>query len=219
MHIPFQCRLCHEYGHLYRDCPQIQKAHTQNPGEEIKDAERFEKVGPRKRSARKVNPQGQPNHLKTKKKFKALTSIHEEGEGSESPEEKQEDQSGEKEKTKPPPQKERNPIGPRMEEQEINIEEMEIRELDLDGIEKACDNLLEEYIASEQIALLQEALIKTKGARGLGIAPEPMKGGEAKRRRRRLNAQRIRDVGGKLVATGKYPTIAEAFKAINRVSQ
>ena len=96
---------------------------------------------------------------------------------------------------------------------------MEIGELDLDGIEKACDNLLEEYIPLEQIDLLQEALIKTKGVRGLGIAPKPMKGGEAKRRGRRPNAQRIRDVGGKLMATGKYPTIAEAFKAINKVSQ
>ena len=53
----------------------------------------------------------------------------------------------------------------------------------------------------------------------MGIAPEPMKGGETKRRGRRPNAQRIRDAGGKLMATGKYPTIAEAFKAINRVSQ
>ena len=89
----------------------------------------------------------------------------------------------------------------------------------MDGIEKACDNLLEEYIPLEQIDLLQEALIKTKGVRGLGIAPKPMKGGEAKRRGRRPNAQTIRDVGGKLMATGKYPTLAKAFKAINRFSQ
>lgn len=103
-----------------------------------------------------------------------------------------------------------------MGEQENNTEEMEIGELDLDGIEKACDNLTEEYIPFEQIALLQEAIIKTKGSWGLGIAPEPMKGGENKRRGRRSNAQRIREVGGKLMATGKYPTITEAFKAINR---
>lgn len=106
-----------------------------------------------------------------------------------------------------------------MGEQENNTEEMEIGELDLDGIEKDCDNLLEEYIPFEEIALLKEALIKTKGARGLRIAPKPMKGGEAKRRGRRPNSQRIRDAGGKLVATGKYPTITEAFKAINRASQ
>ena len=41
-----------------------------------------------------------------------------------------------------------------MKEQENNIEEMEIGELDLEGIEKACDNLQEEYIPSEQISLL-----------------------------------------------------------------
>ena len=73
-------------------------------------------------------------------------------------------------------------------DQENSTEEMEIGELDLDGIEKACDNLTEEYIPFEQIALLQEAIIKTKGSLGLGIAPEPIKGGENKRRGRRPNA-------------------------------
>lgn len=218
-HIPFRCRLFHEYGHLYRDYPQTQKATTQKSGEEVKDTEGFEKVGPRRRPTRKANAQKQPNNLKTKNKFEALNSINEEGEGSESPGKKQEEQPGEKEKMEPLALVNRNNEGAGMEEQENNIEEMEIGELDLDGIEKACDNLQEEYIPSEQIAPLQEALIKTKGARGLGIAPEPMKGGEAKRRGRRPNAQRIRDVGGKLMATGKYLTIAEAFKAINRASQ
>lgn len=50
----------------------------------------------------------------------------------------------------------------------------------------------------------------------MGIAPEPMKGGEGKKRGRRPNAQRIREAGGKLMATGKYPIVIEAFKAINR---
>ena len=103
-----------------------------------------------------------------------------------------------------------------MGEQENSTEEMEIGELDLDGIEKACDNLTEEYIPFEKIALLQEAIIKAKGSRGLGIAPKPMKGGENKRRGTRLNAQRIREANGKLMAMGKYPTITEVFKAINR---
>ena len=81
-----------------------------------------------------------------------------------------------------------------------------------------CDNLNEGYIPFEQISLLQESIIKTKGSRGLGVAPEPMKGGEGKKRGHRSNAQRIRDAGGKLMATGKYPTITEAFKVINKVN-
>ena len=92
--------------------------------------------------------------MKTKNKFEALNSINEEGEGSDSSRKKQEDRSGEKEKPNSSPQKEGDPKGPGMEEKENNIEEMEIGELDLNGIEKACDNLLEEYIPSEQIALL-----------------------------------------------------------------
>jgi hypothetical protein len=36
-----------------------------------------------------------------------------------------------------------------------------------------------------------------------------MKGGEGKRRGRRSNSQRIHNVGGKLVAFEKYPTIDE----------
>lgn len=58
---------------------------------------------------------------------------------------------------------------------------MELGDLDLDNIEKTCDNLNEGYIPFEQIALLQEAIIKTKGMHGLGVAPEPMKGGEGKK--------------------------------------
>ena len=69
-------------------------------------------------------------------------------------------------------------------EQENNTEEMELGELDLDNIEKACDNLNEGYITFEQIDLLQEAIIKTKGSCGLGVACKPMKGGEGKKRGR-----------------------------------
>ena len=47
---------------------------------------------------------------------------------------------------------------------------MELGDLDLDSIEMACDNLNEGYIPFEQIALLQEAIIKTKGSWELGVA-------------------------------------------------
>jgi hypothetical protein len=58
------------------------------------------------------------------------------------------------------------------------IENMELGELDLECIEKACDNPKTGYIPFIQIALLKEAIIKTKGVRGLGVVSESMKGGE-----------------------------------------
>jgi len=51
------------------------------------------------------------------------------------------------------------------------------------------------------------------------VVSEPMKGAEGRRRGRRPNSQRIQEVGGKLVASGQYPTIDEAFKLINEVNQ
>ena len=62
---------------------------------------------------------------------------------------------------------------------------MELGELDLEGIEKACENLKEEYIPFRQLVLFKEALIKTKGVQNLGIASESMKGGEGKCRGRK----------------------------------
>lgn len=41
-----------------------------------------------------------------------------------------------------------------MGDQENSTKEMEIGDLDLDGIEKACENLAKDYIPFEQIALL-----------------------------------------------------------------
>ena len=67
-------------------------------------------------------------------------------------------------------------------------EDMELGELDLEGIEKACDNPKTGYIPFSQLILLQEALIKTKGTRGLGVVPKSIKGGEGKRRGKRSNS-------------------------------
>ena len=60
------------------------------------------------------------------------------------------------------------------------IEDMELGELDLDGIEKACDNPTIRYIPFEKITLLKEVILKTIGVRGLGVVSEPMKGGKEK---------------------------------------
>ena len=82
------------------------------------------------------------------------------------------------------------------------MDDMELSELDLEGIEKACDNLQDGYIPHRQLVLFKEALIKSKGAKGLGVVSDPMKGGEGKHKGRRTNAQRSQDAGGRLMASG-----------------
>lgn len=96
---------------------------------------------------------------------------------------------------------------------------MELGQLDLEGIEKACDNPKTGYILFNQIILLKEALIKSKGSRGLGVVSDSMKEGEGKQRGRRSNSQRIQYVGGKLVAFGQYPMIDEVFYLLNKNNQ
>ena len=82
-----------------------------------------------------------------------------------------------------------SPIEPQdMQGLDIENEEMDLGELDLDGIEKSYDNLSEGYIPVEQITLLQEAIVKMKGVRGLGVVYKPMKGNEGKKRGRCPNA-------------------------------
>lgn len=88
---------------------------------------------------------------------------------------------------------------------------MELGELDLEGIEKASDNLKDAYIPFKRLVLFKEDLIKSKGARGLGVVSDSMKGGEGKHGGRKTNAQRIQDVGGRLMASGQYPWINEVF--------
>ena len=61
-----------------------------------------------------------------------------------------------------------------------NVEDMELGELDLEGIEKSCDNIKTGYIPFNQLVLFKEALIKSKGSRVLGVVLDLMKGGEGK---------------------------------------
>jgi hypothetical protein len=88
---------------------------------------------------------------------------------------------------------------------------MALGEMDFEGIEKAYENLEDGYIPFRQLALFKESLIKSKGARGSGVFLDPMKGGEGKCMGRRTNAQRIQDVGGRLMASRQYPVINEVF--------
>ena len=43
-HVSFRCRMCHEHGHLYRDCP-LNKMESNTKNTTYKDPEGFTKVG------------------------------------------------------------------------------------------------------------------------------------------------------------------------------
>ena len=102
---------------------------------------------------------------------------------------------------------------------------MELGELDLDAIEEECGKKGQGYVSRRQIELLQEAIIRTGAHESLGIDPDPQKGSKRKyskeelRRGRKTNKKRIAVVGVKLIESGQYPTIKEAFSEVNKVFQ
>ena len=81
-----------------------------------------------------------------------------------------------------------NMLHTRIDEVGGNVEDVELGELDLEGIEKTCDNLKTWYIPFIQLVLFRESLIKTKGSRGLRVVSDSMKRGEGKQRGRRTNS-------------------------------
>ena len=96
-------------------------------------------------------------------------------------------------------------------------EEMDISELDLEGIEKSCSDNVKGYVPQEQVSLLKEAILKAKFSSSLGINSgsfkETKKSGEdnGKKPGRKSNKHRVADVGRWLVDSGQYPTIKAAL--------
>eukprot|EP00253_Pinus_taeda_P014645 PITA_14645 len=88
-HIPFHCRICHEYGHLYRQCPLNKEEESkksqiaqQRNTVRMEDSERgFQKVV-RKRKQNKEGPKPQPqkkfSQTSNQNQFEALQSENEE---------------------------------------------------------------------------------------------------------------------------------------------
>ena len=96
---------------------------------------------------------------------------------------------------------------------EDEVEEMELGDLDLDAIEKECDKAGKGYVPKEQIELLQKAIIISKAIQELWICVELQKGSKRKspeeeqKRGRKLNKQRIAEIGVRLIKSGQYPMI------------
>lgn len=216
-HIPSRCRWCHEHGYLFHECPQNRMQPLNFNTAKEKDAEGFENVGYKHRSNKRQTAPKSSTKSQSPNRYEAVNTIIKEGQGSKDQKDPKEQQCEEIQmKNKEQKHNERTSQG--LSDMESVNEDMELGNLDLDGIQRACDNLTNGYIPFEQIALLQEAIIKTKAVRGLGVVSEPMKGGERKKRGHRPNAKRIRDVEGKLVVSRQYPTRTKTFKLLNKVN-
>ena len=62
------------------------------------------------------------------------------------------------------------------EEMSKETEDMDLRELDLDEIEKECSKRGKGYVSRRQLELLQQAILKTKASPQLGISKDSLKG-------------------------------------------
>ena len=85
--------------------------------------------------------------------------------------------------------------------EEDESEDMELRDLDLDALEEECRNVGKGYVSREHIELLQQAIIRSKAHKDLGISVEAQKGSKRKspeedqKRGRKMNKQRIAEIG------------------------
>lgn len=160
--LPFRCKICHEHGHLLRNCPKNLKDSGSDPKSKT-DGEGYTKVTGKKKATR-IN-QGKASHPQPEQKnsFAALSGIAEEGDTStKNPNSKnlQTDKQAEILSS--------NSIDT-MELQEEDLEEMEIGDLDLDAIEKAASDKEKGFVPVEQVRLLEEAILKAKPQGTMGI--------------------------------------------------
>ena len=92
-------------------------------------------------------------------------------------------------------------------------EEMDIDELDLEGIEEACSDKVKGYVPQEHVSLLKEAILKSKFSSSLGINlgsfKETKKPAEdsGKKPGHKSNKHRVAKIGRRFVDSGQYPTI------------
>jgi len=215
--LPFRCKICHEHGHLLRDCPQGPKA----PGQDQKlkkDDEGFTKVTGKKR-ANRTNP-GKPSTSKSAQKnsFEALSGLEDAAALTKIPS-TNEAQKGEHAAI---------PSSTPMETldlQEDDLEDMEIGDLDLDAIEQAAANKGKGFVPADQVRLLEEAILNANPRRTMGLEQGSGKDNKrkqsepAEKRGRKSNRQRIAAAGTRLIESGQYPTIKAALTFLRKASQ
>lgn len=65
-HIPFRCRKCHEYGHLYKECPlkaEEEERKTKQQRKNTEDNEGFQEIKNRKRSVKETPKEARKEQL------------------------------------------------------------------------------------------------------------------------------------------------------------
>lgn len=80
-HIPFCCHKCHEYGHLFRQCPLNTSSLGPQPKNGEKDVEGFEKVSNRMRMTKRNLSLDGHKKPQTSNRFETLREDTEEDEG------------------------------------------------------------------------------------------------------------------------------------------
>ena len=95
---------------------------------------------------------------------------------------------------------------------------MDVGDLGLDRMELYCSDQEPAKIPSQQVSLLEKAIIQAKNANTLGVVTESLKVTDGKgkhskkdKQGRPSNIQRIKAIGEQLVASGQYPTIDAAL--------
>ena len=99
---------------------------------------------------------------------------------------------------------------------------MEVGDLDLDRMEAACSDQELAKTPSQQVSLLEKAIIQAKNENTLEVVTETLqvtdgKGKHSKKdkRGRPSNIQRNKAIREQLVASGQYPTIDVALSPPN----
>ena len=68
---------------------------------------------------------------------------------------------------------------------ETDGEEMEIGDIDLDGLEAACSKKVPQQISFQEVTLLEKTIIQEKAMKFLGVAVESLKDPDGKKKGKR----------------------------------
>ena len=93
------------------------------------------------------------------------------------------------------------------------MEDIEIGDMDMEGLEATCSDKIPTQSTRQQVSFLEKVIFQAKKINSLGVVVESLKDTDGKKKQRKekqgrpRNVQRIKAIGEQLVALGQYPTI------------